>query len=499
MQVAYRAHMNSSIPVQVPVPTALTSDANEDSSGGDDSSSDPDDVDTDESCDNWRFLQVCGVAHDVCTSLGLAFPLQVEQAVQFVASTRLPAEDNSHLVDIANLFLQGLYRPQDVLIPVLRAKMVYVCAIAMTYLYQPTPDSRMLQEFHMYIGAFRQSMGIDASYDRIHCQLLVMQYIKFAYNCPELYHSRHSVLHDYGSWFNGARQTFITGNGPRSTIPSSIIADNFLEYSGSLPRSLESRCYDYIRPFQTPIDCPVPASSADFAMFCTHQADFYQRLVNDLDILTLFLHRRYFCCVSICRDSQNTFRYMVALSRLDDIITILVWIVSEYVMKQMNGISHVRRVCMARYDQYPYEHLLARAYNLRFMQSHEHPSSSPVHVLYGYGILPCCRHNHRQSYDRDLVLHEHWYNRNVPLPSPLFTQLDSVPAYESNHIPLTSADYRHLVQNGPWYRAQMSEVIRSLSEVITQFDPLYVQAQLLVIMTEVLIRCNCLVLPSFEI
>ena len=369
--------MSSSIPVPALVPTAMTADAKEDPSDGDDSSSDPADTDPDESCDNWRFLQVCGVAHDVCTSTGVSLPLQVDQAVRSMTSVPSPADDISHLSGIATQFLQGLYQSHGQDVPVSRATMVYVCAIAMTYLYQPTTDSRMLLEFQRYIGAFRQSMGIDASYGRSECQILVMQYIKFASKCSHLYHY-------YGLWFNG--------DGQNSVPSSSTISDNYLEYSGS-PRSLESSCYNYIRQFQTPVDCPVSASSNDFALFCTHQDEFYQRLVTDLDLLTFFLHRRYFCCVSICRDSQNTFRYMVALSRLDDIIAILAWIVSEYVVVRLHGMVRLHgppntgRVCMSRYDQHPYEHLLARAYNLRFMQSHDHTSSSHVYILYGYGTL----------------------------------------------------------------------------------------------------------------
>ena len=49
--------------------------------------------------------------------------------------------------------------------------------------------------------------------------------------------------------------------------------------------------------------------------------------------------------------------------------------------------SDTRHMCMARYDQYPYEHLLAQAYNLKFIQSHDHPDST-ANVLYGYRTIP---------------------------------------------------------------------------------------------------------------
>ncbi len=95
----------------------------------------------------------------------------------------LQAENRLRLATIATLFLTGIYRRRDALIPVTRAKMVYLCAVAMTFLYQPTEDSRMLQEFRTYIGDFRQSLGIDDSYDWSQCQLLVMQYFNFVYHC----------------------------------------------------------------------------------------------------------------------------------------------------------------------------------------------------------------------------------------------------------------------------------------------------------------------------
>jgi hypothetical protein len=62
-----------------------------------------------------------------------------------------------------------------------------------------------------------------------------------------------------------------------------------------------------------------------------------------------------------------------------------------------------------RYDDYPrarsrsyqlftvYEALLARAYNLRLLQSLEH-SSTPINFLYGYPDVPCCNHYFRSDY-----------------------------------------------------------------------------------------------------
>jgi len=99
-------------------------------------------------------------------------------------------------------FLTGLYHERDPLIPLRRANVVYVCALAMTLLYQPDPsDNRLLHQFRRYIDAYFQSMGIIDELDCNQCQLLVMAYFKRIYHHDILFHTRYSVLYSYAEWF----------------------------------------------------------------------------------------------------------------------------------------------------------------------------------------------------------------------------------------------------------------------------------------------------------
>jgi hypothetical protein len=117
--------------------------------------------------------------------------------------------------------------------------------------------------------------------------------------------------------------------------------DNLLEYVQyvqSLPNSsMVSPCYQFTRPPHTPIEITVYAHADDVALFWSDESKFYYRCVKDLDSLTKILHSRYYCCIHICRESQNVQRHMVATLRLDDIITFLEWIVSQYVVIKPSG------------------------------------------------------------------------------------------------------------------------------------------------------------------
>ena len=162
--------------------------------------------------------------------------------------------------------------------------------------------------------------------------------------------------------------------------------------------SMVSPCHQFTRPPHTPIEITVKAHAEDVALFWSDQSQFYSRCLKDLDSLTKILHSRYYCCIHICRESQNVQRHMVATYRLDDIITILEWIVSEYVVIKPSGtnISDYRRLGMSRYDDYAFEALLARAYNLRILQSQEH-SNTTINILYGYPDISCCYHHYRSD------------------------------------------------------------------------------------------------------
>jgi hypothetical protein len=97
---------------------------------------------------------------------------------------------------------------------------------------------------------------------------------------------------------------------------------------------------------------------------------------------------------------------MVARRCLDALITILEWIVSEYVVvliSNSSDSSDPRRLCMARYDQFPYEGLLAQAYNLRLYQSGIHLTNEEC-ILSSVRYYPCVNHTIRSTFAQDRVL-----------------------------------------------------------------------------------------------
>ena len=108
--------------------------------------------------------QLCGVAIDVGTSLAEVLPLSVDQAFSLSHVLRrrsLDPADRATLVHRSTLFLNGLYRTPSSSMPTSRAQMVYVCALAMTFLFQPElRDQRMVREFQRRIGEFRPLLGL---------------------------------------------------------------------------------------------------------------------------------------------------------------------------------------------------------------------------------------------------------------------------------------------------------------------------------------------------
>ena len=209
-----------------------------------------------------------------------------------------------------------------------------------------------------------------------------------------------------------------------------------------------SPCYHFTRPPHTPIEITVHAHADDVSLFWSDQSQFYSRCVKDLDSLTKILHSRYYCCIHICRESQNVQRHMVATLRLDDIITFLEWIVSQYVVIKPTGIdiSDRRRLGMSRYDDHAYEALLARAYNLRILQSHEH-SNTPINILYGYPDVACCYHYYRPHYTDDKVYPEHWFTRSDAIVRPIPSPFHYLPHYHFCHLPFTAQEYSDILRN----------------------------------------------------
>jgi hypothetical protein len=157
----------------------------------------------------WCFLQLCGVAIDVGTCLAEVLPLSVDQALSLTPVSRrrsLDPADHALLVQRSALFLHGLYRPHSSS----RAKIVYVCALAMTFLFQPeTRDNRMVLEFQRRIGELSPLLGLHNIVGDSDLQQLVMDYFRMVYHHDLCYHTRFSVLSSYATWFNEGRTYFI--------------------------------------------------------------------------------------------------------------------------------------------------------------------------------------------------------------------------------------------------------------------------------------------------
>jgi len=157
---------------------------------------------------NWCFLQLCGVAIDVSTCLAEVLPLSVDQALSLTPVSRrrsLDPADHALLVQRSALFLHGLYRPHSSS----RAKIVYVCALAMTFLFQPeTRDNRMVLEFQRRIGELSPLLGLHNIVGDSDLQQLVMDYFRMVYHHDLCYHTRFSVLSSYATWFNEGQASF---------------------------------------------------------------------------------------------------------------------------------------------------------------------------------------------------------------------------------------------------------------------------------------------------
>jgi len=133
---------------------------------------------------------------------------------------------------------------------------------------------------------------------------------------------------------------------------------------------------------------------------------------------------------------------VVASRRLDALITILEWIVSEYVVVPISNSynsSDPRRLCMARYDQFPYEGLLAQAYNLRLYQSDVHLTREDC-ILSSIRYYPCVNHSFRATFVHDRVFDEHFYVSNASPVSRVSDYFD-LPYDETTVFPLSTSDY----------------------------------------------------------
>ena len=139
-----------------------------------------------------------------------------------------------------------------------------------------------------------------------------------------------------------------------------------------------------------------------------------------LDLLTKILSPRMYCCPSTSKVSYGELRYNKAQEALDDKIEMLQWIVGQFVSVQVpyraaqrdydREYDHVPdqvTVCRAKFDQYPYEELLARAYHLRLFQP-------PAHTVHSF-----CKHYYRESFSADTIYPSHWSGDQQDIPIPL--------------------------------------------------------------------------------
>ena len=270
---------------------------------------------------NWCFLQLCGVATDVGISLAEVLPLSVDQAFALTPVSRLRSldpTDRATLVHRSALFLHGLYRPHSSLLPPLRTQLVYMCALAMTFLFQPEiRDYRMVREFQHRIGEFRPLLGLHDTVGDADCQQLVMDYFRMVYHHDLCYHTRFSILSSYATWSNEGRSTFISTPDVPTTLRDILsdsngaqLRDNQAEYAASEYGHLANPCFPYIRQFQLlqPDEVRVHGcNSNDLALFFSAQKTFYRRCIQDLSTVTSIVHRKYHSCSSVCCNSHNPY------------------------------------------------------------------------------------------------------------------------------------------------------------------------------------------------
>ena len=82
-----------------------------------------------------------------------------------------------------------------------------------------------------------------------------------------------------------------------------------------------------------------------------------------------------------------------------------------FILVPCTYLNRQHQVCVARFDKYPYEDILARAYKLRIIQIADHPEDC---------VYPCCKHCIRPGFARDTVYPSHWYRwtglqQDIPL------------------------------------------------------------------------------------
>jgi hypothetical protein len=425
-------------------------DADDESSEPSEDHSDPAvyDIEDMQDCWNMTVLAFSGCLYDVNRSLSLPLPVtfMIAKAFQRVVTHALPSDISQQAIK----FLCDLYHDEYALKD--RASMVYVCAITMTFLFQlDRRDDRQKRGF--FSGFFkygmRHELGISEEIPDEDCQQLVLSYFTAIAHSDMIMHTLHSVLAKYAAWFNGGREAYMAALATttlKDTLQHQLqdihgdpFPDNFKEYEFSVHNPLQvavqPRSYvqaPHVSDGPLVVDCPA-ANPTDIALFIADEHGFYHRSVEDLDELTTILHQQKHCCRSISAVSYGPLRYDKANECLDDKISILAWVVSEFISIRVpyrefqpahDRVAHDRviqrnlhhdhmiTVRVAKFNQYPYEELLARAYSLRLLHTAEHPEDC---------VYPCCKHFFRETFPTDTIYKQHWYRweedfqKDIPL------------------------------------------------------------------------------------
>ena len=120
----------------------------------------------------------------------------------------------------------------------------------------------------------------------------------------------------------------------------------------------------------------------------------------------------------------------------------------------------LRPLCMARYDDHPYEGLLARIHNLRFLQSRAHPTIADS-VLSGYRNYACCVHCHRSTYLDDKIFAGHFY-QGVPIGDLSRAYDGFLVTYTIDQMPFTSTEYDVLSQSIVDYQGLVRQLVNEV-------------------------------------
>ena len=187
-------------------------------------------------------------------------------------------------------------------------------------------------------------------------------------------------------------------------IHGGILPDNFREYHYSHTYPLQSDKPASTFPYD-PFVHSIAFNQLAIDLLVRNQASFYHQTIMNLDALTEILHSQKHCCASISIESYSPTKYSQARQHLDDKIALLQWIVGQFILVPCTHLNRQHQVCVARFDGYPYEDLLARAYNRRIIQIADHPEDC---------VYPCCKHCIRPDFARDTVYPSHWYHWTGP-------------------------------------------------------------------------------------